>query len=193
MDSVRRHDERRPRASGSTASAAWGGWRCGPPGAGPTSQFVHINELKGDAATAAHLLSSTRSTAAGTATRAADGDDAASSTTRRSATAPRRAGRGAVGRPRRRHRARVLGQVPHARAARGRTSSGASRRSIVAAPVKDERAQHRRRRQRPPLRPARAPPADGRLLHDQLPRAGGQGDPRGHRHRARRRSRRSTT
>ena len=44
------------------------------------------------------------------------------------------------------------------------------------------RAQHRRRRQRPPLRPGAPPPADGGVLHDQLPRAGGQGRARGDRH-----------
>ena len=44
------------------------------------------------------------------------------------------------------------------------------------------RAQRRRRRQRPPLRPASAPPPHRRLLHHQLPGAGRQGDPRGHRH-----------
>ena len=43
-------------ASASTASAAWAAWRCARPGAGRTSTFVHVNELNGDAATAAHLL-----------------------------------------------------------------------------------------------------------------------------------------
>ena len=60
------------------------------------------------------------------------------------------------------------------------------KRVIVAAPVKHAGgAQHRRRRQRPALRSRPAPAADRRLLHHQLPGAGGQGGPRGDRHPAR--------
>ena len=47
------------------------------------------------------------------------------------------------------------------------------------------RAQRRRRRQRSSLRAGAAPSADGGLLHDQLPRARGQGGARGDRHPAR--------
>ena len=41
---------------GSTASVAWGASRCAPPGSWPELEFAHVNELHGDAATAAHLL-----------------------------------------------------------------------------------------------------------------------------------------
>jgi glyceraldehyde 3-phosphate dehydrogenase len=57
------------------------------------------------------------------------------------------------------------------------------KRVIVAAPVKDERrAERRRRRQRSSLRPRASPPADGGVLHHQLPGPGGQGGARIDRH-----------
>ena len=59
--------------------AAWG-W--------PELEFVHINELTGDAATAAHCSRSTRSTAAG-ATRCRRMTTRSRSTARASATAAR--------------------------------------------------------------------------------------------------------
>ena len=121
----------------------------------PELEFVHVNELHGDAATAAHLLSSTRSTAAGRRGRSADGDALVD----------------------RRHAHRLHRRTPSPATCRGTTSASTSCSSApgkfrtpesLAAVLRarraeghrrrageGRRAQHRRRRQRPPLRPER--------------------------------------
>ncbi len=92
------------------------------------------------------------------------------------------AGRRRLGRSRLRHRAGMHRQVPEAgatgRVFRARRETGDRRRAGEGS----RRAQHRRRRQRPSLRAARAPPAHRGVLHHQLPRAGGEGAARGDRH-----------
>ncbi len=109
------------------------GWRA------PEIEFVHVNELHGDAGDrgapadvrlGARPLGPRRPTA--TATRCAiDGAT--------SPTATRRHPAGAVGRARHRRRARVH-RAGSGRSTRSRrTSSAACGRSIVAAPVKDDR------------------------------------------------------
>ena len=97
----------------------------------------------------------------------------------------RLAGRRRLGRSRLRHRPGMHRQVPEARAAQQLLPARRQARDRRGAGQGRPRAERRGRRQRPALR-ARAPsPADGGILHDQLPGAGGQGRPRGDRHPAR--------
>ena len=84
-----------------------------------------------------------------------------------------------------RGRPRVLGRVPHARDARPPTSSRACARWSSRRRSRTGRAERGGRRQRRPLRPQRARSRDRGVLHDQLPGARRQGDPRGDRDRAR--------
>ena len=159
--------------------AAWG-W--------PDVEFVHVNEVKGGSETAAHLLDVRLGPRPleRTTSSAQRGRDRRS-TERRSRfsghAAPRR---GAVGGPRSRHRAGVLREVPDRRAApavlrprgeegdRRGAGEGASALNVVMG-VNDHLYDA-----------AQAPPADGGVLHDQLPGAGRQGHPRRARHPARR-------
>ena len=165
--------------------AAWG-W--------PDLEFVHVNELAGDAATAAHLLTFDSVHGRWAARRARRRTTRSRSTGERVGFSERadarRACRGTSTASTSCWSARGKFRTPEALAP---YFDAGVRKVIVAAPVKDGRAERRGRRQRPPLRPDAAPPADRGVLHDQLPGAGGQGDPRGHRHPPRRRSRRSTT
>ena len=88
--------------------------------------------------TAAHLLTFDSVHGRWSRGGAGDGDALAIDGSAHRLQRRRRAGRGALGRARRRDRARVLGQVPHAGDARGRTSTRGVRKVIVAAPVKEE-------------------------------------------------------
>ena len=176
--------------SASTASAAWGGWRCARPGAGPSSQFVHINELKGDAATAAHLL--TFDSVHGRWTHDVHGEEA---------TLVDRRTRDQLQQPRRSRATcrgatmgvdivlECSGKFRTPRALGGLLSAGRPQGHRRRA-GQGGGAQRRRRRQRPLYDPDKHHLADRRLVHDQLPGAGREGDPRGHRHPPRRRSRR---
>ena len=156
--------------------AAWG-W--------PELAFTHVNELHGDASTAAHLLTFDSIHGRWSEDVHGDGDVLDGQRDRRSATAA----------------------PPSPATCRGASSAsrscssaraGSARRSSLDAILPAGRAQGDRRRsgqggraerggrgQRPPLRTAAPPSADGRLLHDQLPCARGQGDPRGDRDPAR--------
>ena len=189
MDSV---VARWPRASGSTASAAWAGSPCAPPGVTGSCEFAHVNELHGDAATAAHLL--TFDSIHGRWPHDVRGDGGALEIdgTRDRLRQRRRSGGGAVGRARHRGRARVHGRVSHRRGAaavlrRGR-AQGRRRRAGQA-----RRAERHRRGQRRPVRPREPRHRHGRFVHDELPRAGREGRPRGRSASATARSRRCTT
>ena len=108
------------------------------------------------------------------------------STTSRSASAPRRRPATCLGRSRLRHRAGVHRQVPEAASSCNGYFDRGVKRVIVAAPVKDDSALNVVVGVNDQLYDPGAPPAaDGGVLHHQLPRAGGQGDPRGDRHPAR--------
>ena len=162
---------------------------------GPDLEFVHVNELHGDAATAAHLLDvRLRARSLGPRRRrrrrAASPIDGTDDRVHAAHAAP-----GDV--PWDEHGVDVVlectGQVPHAGDARAvlraRRAQGHRRRARQGRP----RAERRHRRQRRPLRPRRARHRHRGVVHDELPRAGREGHPRGDRHRARRRSRRCTT
>ncbi len=98
---------------------------------GPDLEFAHVNELHGDAATAAHLLDvRLRARTLGPRGLAEPQRPAARSTGPSIAyTGGRGPRRRPVGRARRRRRARVHRPVSHARAARRATSSAACARS----------------------------------------------------------------
>ena len=150
-------------------------------------EFVHVNELAGRRRDrGAPADASTPSTAAGTARRAATATRSPSTAAESRYSDAADARRGAPG------TSSASRSCSSARAGSGRssrsrrTSSGACGRSIVAAPVKDDRALNivigvnddR-------YDPARARRRHRGVVHDELPGAGGQGAPRGHRHRAR--------
>ena len=97
-------------------------------------------------------------------------------------SARRLAGRRRLGRSRLRYRAGMHRQIPEARAARRLLRARRQARDRRGAGQGRPRAQRRRRRQRSPLRARPASPADGGLVHHELPGPGGQGRARGDRH-----------
>ena len=157
--------------------AAWG-W--------PDLEFVHINEIKGGAETAAHLLDVRLGARPLEARRQGERRTRSRSTARRSrspttarpARSPGRTTASTSCSSARASSARPRCSRPYFDA---RREEGHRRRAREGG-----RAQRRRRRQRPPLRARQAPPAHRGLVHDELPRAGREGDPRGPRHPARR-------
>ena len=92
--------------------------------------------------------------------------------------------RRAVGRARRRDRARVLRQVPHQGEPRGLLPPGCPQGDRGRS-RQGRRVERRRWGQRSPLRAPAPRSADGGLVHDELPRARREGHPRGNRHQAR--------
>ena len=155
--------------------AAWG-W--------PELAFMHVNELAGDAATAAHLLTFDSIHGRWSEDVHGEGDALDGQRDRPRLQRRRRAWRRAVGRARRGHRAGVLWPLPHSGAARRLLPAGRAQGHRRGA-RQGGRAQRRRRRQRRPLRARTPPSADRRLVHDELPRARREGHPRGDRHPAR--------
>ena len=179
--------------SRSTASVASGGWRSAGGVGLAELDFVHVNEIAGDAARCATCSSSTPSTAAGPAPVEARGRRPRD---RRRGTrlSARRRARGEVAWAARASTSSSSAPASSARSTRSRPTSSRAcarssspRRSRTRARSTSWSASTTTRRARPPRHPHR------RLLHDQLPGAGGEGDPRGDRHPARRRSRPSTT
>ena len=172
-------------ASASTASAASGAWRCGPRGGGPSWSSPTSTSSHGDAAASAHLLTFDsvhgrwRHDAAGAGERLViDGTDVGYSRSGEPDGVPW----GELGvevvlecSGRFRTREALDGFFRAGRA------QGDRRRARQAGG-----AERRRRRQRPPLRPRAPRRPDGGVVHDELPRARRQGDPRGHRHPPRR-------
>ena len=90
---------------------------------------------------------------------------------RRSASLPRRAGRGAVGRSRLRDRARMHRKISQAGSAAGLFRPRRAPRHCRGAGQGPCSPEHRGRRERRRYEPARAPAADGGVMHDQLPGA----------------------
>ena len=166
--------------------AAMGGVRRpdGDPRAGNRLDVVHVNELKGGIAATAHLLEFDSlhgrwHAGIGVPRRQTHRHRRSAASASRSAALPGDVAWGDLGcdivlectgkflKP-----GAAAGLLRPRREAGDRGRAGEGRR----------RAQHRGRRQRPSLRSRPAPAADGRLLHHQLPGAGGEGDARGDRH-----------
>ncbi len=148
--------------------------------------IVHVNEVKGGAAVAAHLLEFDSLHGRWRQKFAAEDDQAIVIGNRRigfsAASLP---GEVAVGRSRLRHRPRMHGEIPEAGSASGlfrQRRSPRHRRGACQGPGGPE---CRRRRQRRSLRPGRASAADGSVVYHQLPRPDSQGRARSDRHPAR--------
>ena len=152
--------------------------------AGAELEFVAVNDIT-DAATLAHLLK--YDSILGRFPGEVEAGDERDHRRRRRAQGPLRARprRPALGRPRRRRRDRVDRPLHEARrrrqAPRGRREEG----DHLGAGDRPRRDRGARRQLRRRLRPRLAPHHLQRLLHDQLPGAAGEGDPRRGRDRAR--------
>ena len=176
-----------PYAWGSTASAASAATSSAPRTERDADiEWVAVNDIT-DAATLAHLLKydSIYGPFPGTVEHARR--RASSSTASEiKVLAERDPADAAVGRPRRRRRDRVDRPLHQARRRRQAPRGRAPRRSS-SPPRPTEPGRHRRARRqlRRGLRPEQAPRHLQRVVHDELPRAGGQGAARRDRHRAR--------
>ena len=150
----------------------------------PELEFVHINETGGDAATSAHLLYFdsvhgrwNREVSGAGDTMLVDGKSLSHTSRKDFSEVPW----GDLGRG---HRTRGEREIPPA-GATGRLLQGRGEKGHRRRAGQRQGIECRHGRQRPPLRAGHPPSAHGRVLHHQLPGAGGEGAPRENRHQAR--------
>ena len=155
----------------------------GDPRAANRLDVVHVNEIKGGAAATAHLLEFDSIHGRWRTPFEVDGERAISVGGKAHRLFGRAlAGRGTVGRSWLRHSSRMHRQVSETRTAAGLFRPWRATRHRRRACEGCRRAQHRRWRQRSPLRSG-APQADHcSVVHDQLPRPCRQSGAREHRH-----------